>query len=161
LEPNGERNRGSQLEQNDDQISVAAALEEDLHDRALDEVDRADEVDPLWTWNAPSYLTGDHYGIQEHESSRVLHQVSERNSSLHDRITAGITSPNRRTRLEEKTAKLRAHFGSKEQFEKARGGRTHYRIILSFDVPATNSQIRDLTRRGPESPSSSAGHYGT
>jgi hypothetical protein len=145
LEPNGERNRGTQLELNDYQMSVAAALEEDLHDRALDEGDRSDEVDPVWTWNAPSYLTGDHYGIQEGKSARVLRQVSGLDGALHNRITAGITSPERRKRLEEKTAKLRAYFGSKEQFEKAKGGRTHYRVILSFDVPATNSQIRDLT----------------
>src|SRR6185369_12613736 len=71
LEPNGERNRGSQLELNVHQVSVAAALGEDLHDRALDG-DRSDEVDPVWTWNAPSYLTGDHYGLQEGKSARVL-----------------------------------------------------------------------------------------
>ena len=144
LEPNGERNRGGQLELNEHQVSVAAALEEDLHDRALDR-DRSDEVDPVWTWNAPSYLTGDHYGLQEDKSARVLLQASARDGALHNRMTAGITSPERRKRLEEKTAKLRAYFGSKEQFEKAKGGRTHYRVILSFDVPATNSQIRDLT----------------
>ena len=145
LEPNGERNRDSQLELNDHEMSVAAALEEDLHDPAVDEGNRADEVDPVWTWNAPSYLTGDHYGIQEDKSSRVLRQVSQRDGALHNRITAGITSPNRHKRLDEKTAKLRAYFGSKEQFEKAKGGRTHYRLILSFDVPASNSQIRELT----------------
>src|SRR4030095_3470857 len=44
-----------------------------------------------------------------------------------------------------KVANVCAFFGSKEEFEKAKGGRTHYRVILSFDVPATNSQIRDLT----------------
>src|SRR6185295_3141614 len=70
LEPNGERNRGTQLQLNDHQMSVTATLEEDLHDRELDEGDRSDEVDPVWTWNAPSYLTGDHYGIQEGRSSR-------------------------------------------------------------------------------------------
>jgi hypothetical protein len=145
LEPNGERNRGSQLELNEHQVSVAAALDEDLRDRALDEEDRSDEVDPVWTWNAPSYLTADHYGLQEGKSARVLRQVSGRDGALHNRITAGITSPERRKRLEEKTAKLRAFFGSKEQFEKAKGGRTHYRVILSFDVPASNSQIRELT----------------
>lgn len=145
LEPNGEHNRGNQLELNDHQMSVAAALDKDLGDRTLDEGNRADEVDPVWTWNAPSYLTGDHYGIQEDKSSRVLRQVSEQDRAVHNRITAGITSPTRHKRVEEKTAKLRAYFGSKEQFEKAKGGRTHYRLILSFDVPASNSQIRELT----------------
>ena len=60
---------------------------------------------------------------------------------------ARITSPNARRRLKEKVANVRAYFGSKEQFEKAKGGRTHYRVILSFDVLATNSQIRDLTNQ--------------
>ena len=145
LEPNGERNRGSQLELNDHHMSGAAALDGDLGDHALSEGERFDEADPVWTWNAPSYLTGDHYGVQEDKSLRVLRQVSGLDGALHNRITAGITSPERRKRLEEKTAKLRAFFGSKEQFEKAKGGRTHYRVILSFDVPATNSEIRELT----------------
>ncbi len=145
FEPNGERNRGSQLELNDYQMSVAATLDQDLRDRALDEVDEPEEVDPVWTWNAPSYLTADHYGFQEDKSSRLLRQVSDGDGALHGRITAGITAANRHKRLQEKTAKLRAYFGSMEQFEKAKGGRTHYRVILSFDVPAANSQIRDLT----------------
>jgi len=76
LEPHGERNRGNQLELNDHQMSVAASSDEDLGDRTLDEGNRADEFDPVLTWNAPSYLTGDHYGIQEDKSSRVLRQVS-------------------------------------------------------------------------------------
>ncbi len=147
LEPNSWRSRGGQLELADAQIGVGAALVEDLNDHGLDRAGVPDDADPVWTWNAPSYLTGDHYGIQEEESSHLLNRVARDNSSRHDRITAGVTSPNRRQRLEEKVAKLRAHFAGKEQFEKAKGGRTHYRIILSFDVPATNSQIRDLTNQ--------------
>src|SRR5262245_60828874 len=145
LEPNGEHTRWSQLELKDDQISVPASFDEDLHDRALDEPERPNDVDPVWTWNAPSFLTGDHYGTQEHGSSRVLQGFSQRDATLHDKMTSGINSRNRRIRLAEKTAKLRAHFGSMEQFEKAKGGRTHYRLILSFDIAASNSQIRDIT----------------
>src|SRR5215510_12489674 len=145
LEPNAEYTRWRQLELKEDQISVPAALDEDLHDRALDEPDRANDLDPVWTWNAPSFLTADHYGTQEHESARVVQGVSKRDATLHDKMTAGINSRNRRIRLAEKTAKLRAHFGSMEQFEKAKGGRTHYRLILSFDIAASNSQIRDIT----------------
>jgi relaxase-like protein len=47
--------------------------------------------------------------------------------------------------LKEKTENLRLYFGSLEDYERRKGGRTHYRIILSFDVPATNRQIRALT----------------
>lgn len=147
LEPGSWHNRGGQLELSDAQIGVGAALEEDLNDHGLDKAGVPDDTDPVWTWNAPSYLTGDHYGIQEEKSSHVLNRVALDNSSRHDRITALMTSPNRHQRLEEKVAKLRAHFAGKEQFEKAKGGRTHYRVILSFDVSATNSQIRDLTNQ--------------
>jgi MobA/VirD2-like, nuclease domain len=147
LEPNSWRNRGGQLELADAQIGVGTALEQDLNGPGLDRAGVPDDADPVWTWNAPSYLTGDHYGVEEEKSSHVLNRVARDNSSRHDRITAGITSPNRRQRLEEKVAKLRAYFAGKEQFEKAKGGRTHYRVILSFDVPATNSQIRDLTNQ--------------
>jgi hypothetical protein len=47
--------------------------------------------------------------------------------------------------LKEKIENARFYFGSHEELEKTRGGRTHYRMVLSFDVPATNSQIRELT----------------
>jgi len=145
LDPINERNRAIQLELQDHEIATTSELEENLGASALRETERSDEADPVWTWNAPAYLTGDHYGIQEDRSSRVLRQISERDNVRHNKITAGITAPSRHKRLNEKTSKLRAYFGSLEQFEKAKGGRTHYRLILSFDVPATNSQIRGLT----------------
>jgi hypothetical protein len=47
--------------------------------------------------------------------------------------------------LKEKVESVRCYFGSNEELEKEKGGRTHYRMVLSFDVPATNSQIRELT----------------
>src|SRR5262245_23800382 len=92
LEPNGEHTRWSQLELKDDQINVPSALDEDLHDRTLDEPDRANDVDPVWTWNAPSFLTGDHSGTQEHESAHVLQGVSQRDVEFHGKMTAGINS---------------------------------------------------------------------
>jgi hypothetical protein len=102
LEPNSWRSRGGQLELADAQIGVGAALEADLNDHSVDRAGVPDDADPVWTWNAPSYLTGDHYGLQEEKSSHVLNRVGRNNSSRHDRITAGITSPSRRQRLEEK-----------------------------------------------------------
>src|SRR5260370_6733498 len=49
--------------------------------------------------------------------------------------------------LREKVENVKDYFGSLEDYERRKGGRTHYRIILSFDVPATNQQIRDLTNK--------------
>ena len=145
LEPNNERTEARQLELADAQTSVPVALEQDLKVGTIEHSTAQEDADPVWTWNAPSYLTGDHDGIQHEQSLRALKQIGERDRALHEKMTAGINSPDRAARLQEKISKVRAFFGSMEQFEKAKGGRTHYRVILSFDVPATNSQIRDLT----------------
>src|SRR5258708_959690 len=123
LEPIAERNRGGQLELYDEEISVATAIEQGLGGSSLGGPDSSDDADPIWSWNAPSYLTGDYYGIEEDKSSRVAGQVPLRDPALNDKIATGITSPNRSNRLEEKTARLRAYFGSKERFEKNKGGR--------------------------------------
>ena len=46
--------------------------------------------------------------------------------------------------LAEKVENVKVYFRSREEFERRKGGRTHYRVILSFDVPATNQQITEL-----------------
>jgi hypothetical protein len=82
------------------------------------------DADPVWSRNAPDFLTGDTNGGNP--------ELGESNAS-------------EKLSLKEKTENLRLYFGSLEDYERRKGGRTHYRIILSFDVPATNGQIRDLT----------------
>jgi len=134
------------LDLNRDDNSVAGTLDDHMNDRATDD-NKNNDADPVWTWNAPNFLTGDDYGSDESKSSRALSDVTAQDAILTEKMMAGVTSQNDRRRLKEKVANVRAFFGSKEQFEKAKGGRTHYRVILSFDVPATNSQIRDLTNQ--------------
>jgi hypothetical protein len=146
LDPDSWRYRSGQLELADAEISAAAAIDQDLND-GLDSAGPRDDIDPVWTWNAPSHLTGDHFGIEEERSSDLLKRLAQDDLTNHQQITAGVTSRNSHRRLADKVSKLRAYFGSKERFEKLKGGRTHYRVILSFDVPATNSQIRDLTNQ--------------
>jgi len=146
LEPDRHRNRGVELDLDRDDNSVAGTLDDHLNDRAIDN-QKDNDADSVWTWNAPNFLTGDDYGSDESKSSRALSDVTAQDAILTEKMMAGVTSQNDRRRLKEKVANVRAFFGSKEQFEKARGGRTHYRVILSFDVPATNSKIRDLTNQ--------------
>lgn len=138
LEPNYDRHHGAQLDLKLDEASMGAALDDHLNDRALDQSAATNEADPVWTWNAPSHLTGDNCGIQQGNIGRLID-----NAGGH----ATPSERNRAERLREKVARLRTYFGYKEQFEKAKGGRTHYRVILSFDVPATNEQIRGLTNQ--------------
>jgi hypothetical protein len=146
LEPDKQRNRGTELDVRDEDNSVAASLDDHLSDRACYE-ELNHDADPVWTWNAPSFLTGDDYGSDEFRTSRAPRDGTAQDAILTEKMMAGVTSQNDRRRLKEKVANLRAFFGSKEEFEKAKGGRTHYRVILSFDIPAANSQIRDLTNQ--------------
>jgi MobA/VirD2-like, nuclease domain len=109
--------------------SVTETLRDNLDHRSLDAEkehgggDQRD-ADPVWTWNAPDFLTADSDGT---------------------RRDLGRSTVPEKLSLKEKTENLRLYFGSLEDYEGRKGGRTHYRIILSFDVPATNQQIRDLT----------------
>jgi hypothetical protein len=146
LEPDKQRARETDLGLNRDDNSVTETLDDDLRERAFGE-ERDHDADPVWTWNTPSFLTGDDYGSDESRFSRAHRDVTPLDALLTEKMMAGVTSQNDRRRLKEKVANVRAFFGSKEEFEKAKGGRTHYRVILSFDVPATNSQIRDLTNQ--------------
>jgi hypothetical protein len=147
LEPNHERDHGSQLDLNLDEMSVAAALDDNLSDRALNQGEDSNEADPVWTWNAPSHLTGDDYGIQQGNTARLIDKNATTDTLSKSRTTVANLSRNRAERLREKVTNVRTYFGYKEQFEKAKGGRTHYRVILSFDVQATNEQIRGLTNQ--------------
>src|ERR1041384_4223325 len=146
LESDRQQNRTAELDLNRDEESVAGALDDHLKERAFCE-EAGHDADPVWTWNAPSFLTGDDYGSDESRPSRAPRDVTPQDALLTEKMMAPITSPKARRRLREKVANVRAFFGSKEQFEKANGGRTHYRVILSFGVPAANSQIRGLTNR--------------
>ena len=142
LDPEGRDRAKSDLEERFEQLSllthdqtektepsVTETLKDNLDHRSLDAGKEHGggaqrDADPVWTRNAPDFLTGDTYG---------------RNPEL------GQSNASEWLSLKEKTENLRLYFGSLEDYERRKGGRTHYRIILSFDVPATNRQIRDLT----------------
>src|ERR1044071_4870032 len=70
LEPDKQRNRGTELDVRDEDDSVAGALDDHLKEHTFDEEPDHD-ADPVWTWNAPSFLTGDDYGSDESKSSRA------------------------------------------------------------------------------------------
>src|SRR5262249_44602819 len=120
LEPDRHRNRGVELDLNRDDNSVAGTLDDHMNDRATDD-NKNNDADPVWTWNAPNFLTGDDYGSDESKSSRALSDVTAQDAILTEKMMAGVTSQNDRRRLKEKVANVRAFFGSKEQFEKAKG----------------------------------------
>src|SRR6185503_14115945 len=123
--------------------SLRETVEENLNERALaknKEHSGADQpkVDPVWTWNAPQFLTGEINGTDP--------ELNPPHAKGKDKSrTAG--EPNEKITLKEKVQNVKDYFASLEDYERRKGGRTHYRIVLSFDVPATNEQIRDFTNK--------------
>src|SRR5262249_17773693 len=98
------------------------------------------DADPIWTWNAPGYLTGERHGTRP-EWARADNSDARGNTNQQ---RTDVPRSHEKLSLKEKIENIKLYFGSREEFERKQGGRTHYRIILSFDVPATNEQIRDL-----------------
>ena len=151
LDPGG-RERATLKEQGQEQPSlfthddpdqtpatIRETLEGNLQERALCNAEanqNRSAADPIWTWNAPGFLTGHGYGVKP-----------EFNSQRAARADRRLAKPDAQDKLnlKEKIQNVKDYFASLEDYERRKGGRTHYRIILSFDVPATNEQIRDLT----------------
>jgi hypothetical protein len=128
------------LDLNRDDNSVAGTLDDRVNDRAIDD-HKDNDADPVWTWNAPSFLTGDDYGSDESKSSRAPRDVTPQDAILTEKMMTPITSPNARRRLREKVATVRAFFGSKEEFEKAKGGRRFQRLLRSARYTVTRSTL--------------------
>src|SRR5215813_77909 len=103
------------------------------------------DADPIWTWNAPAYITGDSFGMRSEGANKTSKNAQSNDRFLADKMASGSGHNQGNLSLKEKVENARCYFGSHEELERARGGRTHYRMVLSFDVPATNSQIRELT----------------
>ncbi|MGH9828919.1 MAG: relaxase/mobilization nuclease domain-containing protein, partial [Blastocatellia bacterium] len=125
-------------ERGNGELSARPALEENLNERTLGEGKEhgAADIDhsPIWTWNAPEFLTGEFHG-----SRRDIGRDDSAGKERRD-------GPDKLT-LQEKVQNVKDYFVSLEEYERKKGGRTHYRIILSFDVAATNEQIRNLTNK--------------
>lgn len=123
--------------------TVSETLNDNLDEKALNEersMRGETGRDPIWTWNAPDFLTGERRWTRSEEISGSGQVAAE---GLSDRYATDRDSRDKLS-LAEKVDNIKLHFRSREEFEKKKGGRTHYRIILSFDVPATNQQIRNL-----------------
>jgi hypothetical protein len=106
----------------------------------FDRLSTARDADPIWAWNAPEFLTGERHGTRPEWAEKSLQTAGEKAT---DRRASEQGSQDKPT-LAEKVENIKLHFRSREEFEKKKGGRTHYRVILSFDVPVTNQQIREL-----------------
>ena len=94
--------------------TVRETLEQNLHEQALGNTgakQNGSPADPVWTWNAPPFLTGDGYGIRPGFASRRAAQTDRRlgKPDAQDKLTlkekiqnVRITSRRLRTTREEK-----------------------------------------------------------
>jgi hypothetical protein len=129
---------------------LRSTIEEDVGVATTPKLVRQDtaadrDSDPVWTWNTPDYITGDRYRIGSVADKEPSKDVQANQQRLAEKIAGLPRTAEQELTLKEKVENLRCYFGSNEELEKEKGGRTHYRLVLSFDVPATNSQIRELT----------------
>src|SRR5215472_11507205 len=129
---------------------LASTIDQDMTERELPELGPLDSpsdrnADPVWTWNAPDYITGDSYGVQPDVAKKSPKDILAHQRMLAEKMGGRGGKGREKLALKEKVENVRCYFGSHEELEKEKGGRTHYRMVLSFDVPATNSQIRELT----------------
>lgn len=153
LDPDGREKQRNGEDKRDEQMSLlthdertqrepnaSETLEENLNSQSLDQTKEQgahhSDADPVWTWNAPEFLTHDRFGTRPELRARHRDQTHKE---------VGTQNNQGKLTIKEKVQNVRDYFGSLEEYERRKSGRTHYRIILSFDVPATNQQIRDLT----------------
>lgn len=99
------------------------------------------EADAVWTWNAPSYVTGDSYGAGDGRSEARRKVRLERGLKL-----AGVADSERPgsgpLTLEEKAEKARAYFGLLSDAEKMRGGINSYRVVLTVSGDVKDQDMR-------------------
>ena len=73
IEPANDQDPTRVQELDHDNSTVQQTLAETLDRHALDSPNANEQVgpeaDPVWTWNAPRYVTGDNYGIQQRSHS--------------------------------------------------------------------------------------------
>jgi hypothetical protein len=101
----------------------ASALKQLSEEQSLEHL--TDKADAVWTWNAPSYVTGDKYGTHQPSATQ--------NKSEHQATLS----------LEEKIENAQAYFGLLSDAEKLRGGVNSYRAVLTIKGEASNREMQE------------------
>jgi hypothetical protein len=103
---------------------------------------REGDDDPIWTYNAPEFVTGDRCGIWD---DAVARESLEKNSpplaallsraSQHEQTRKPLT-------LDDKRENAIAYFSVLIELEERRGVATHFRIILTVGPEASNRELK-------------------
>jgi hypothetical protein len=134
--------------------------------RAAQAAPELGDDDPVWTWNAPVYVTGDSYGVAKGDPLQVaLENLPAPTLTPSD---LGM-QPERRGfdfSVEEKRERAIAHFSVLADLEELKGGPTHFRVILSVGPEVSNREMKALVNaflgeNFPETPAFVAIHRDT
>jgi hypothetical protein len=109
----------------DAEPTVSETLNDSLNERALKEERStarapARDADPIWTWNAPDFLTGERHGAKPERPDKSRQTVTDKSI---DPQATDQKSQDKLT-LAEKVENIKLHFRSREEFERRKGGRT-------------------------------------
>jgi hypothetical protein len=109
---------------------LASTIDHDMAERALPELGPQDseaerDADPVWTWNVPNYITGDTYGTQP-DAKKLSKEIQNHQRMLAEKMAGRSGKGEEKLALKEKVENVRCYFGSNEELEKEKGGRTHH-----------------------------------
>jgi hypothetical protein len=105
---------------------------------------RERDDDPVWTWNAPAYVTGDTYGNCEGDPLQVALENLPAPALTPSQMGLGSDQGGFDFSVEEKRERAIAHFSVLADLEELKGGVTHFRIILSVGPEVSNQELKAL-----------------
>lgn len=109
----------------------------------LEQGDPSDD-DPVWTWNAPEYVTGDCYGVAEGDPHRAALEGEGVRALTPSQLGMAPARGGPDFSVAEKRERGIAHFSVLADLEELRGGPTHLRIVLSVGPGVTNRALKAM-----------------
>lgn len=103
-----------------------------------------EDDDPVWTWNAPTYVTGDGYGAAKGDPLQILLENLPAPVLTPSQIGLGPERNGFDFSLDEKRERGIAHFSVLADLEELKGGPSHFRIILSVGPEVSNRELKAL-----------------
>lgn len=125
-----------------------------------------EDDDPVWTWNAPAYVTGDTYGVAKGDPFQVALENLPAPALTPSDMGMQPARGGFDFSVEEKRERGIAHFSVLADLEELKGGPTHFRIILSLGPEVSNREMKALVNaflgeNFPKSPAFVAIHRDT
>lgn len=100
--------------------------------------------DPVWTWNAPAYVTGDCYGAAQGDPLGAALGGQDAPDLTPTHLGVRPDAGGFDFSVAEKRERAVAYFSVLADLEELRGGPTHFRIVLTVGPEATNRELKAM-----------------